>query len=116
MHFATDENLDGRILSGLLIRLPNLDIVRVQDTPLYQAADPDLLAWLAEENRILLTHDLKTIPSFVADRVNAGLSMPGVIFVKRRTPIGLAVEHLEIMIEASTPDEFENQVRYIPLP
>ena len=116
MHFAADENLDGRIFSGLLIRLPDLDIVRVQDTALYQAADPDLLAWLAEENRILLTHDLKTIPSFVAERVSAGLSMPGVIIVKRSTPIGLAIEHLEIMIEASTPDEFENQVRYIPLP
>lgn len=32
MRFATDENFDGRILSGLRVRLPDADIVRIQDT------------------------------------------------------------------------------------
>ena len=31
MRFAADENFDGRILDGLKARLPDLDILRVQD-------------------------------------------------------------------------------------
>ena len=31
MRFAADENFDGRILQGLQTRLPDLDIVRVQE-------------------------------------------------------------------------------------
>lgn len=83
MRFATDENFDGRLLSGLRLRLPQLDIVRVQDTDMFQADDPDLLAWLAQEDRILLTHDVQTMPGFVYDRVREGLPVPGVVVVRR---------------------------------
>lgn len=115
MRFATDENFDGRILDGLRARLPHLEIVRVQDTALYQAPDPALLAWLADEGRILLTHDVSTMPRYVYDRVHAGQPVPGVIAVHRHTPIGQAIDELEILIGASEPEDFANQVTYIPI-
>lgn len=115
MRFAADENFDGRILAGLKTRLPALDLVRVQDTDMYQAPDPELLDWLASEKRILLTHDIRTMPGFVYERVQDGLSVPGIIEVKRSTPIGQAIDELEIMIGAGTDEDFENLVRYIPL-
>ena len=115
MRFAADENFDGRILDGLRARLPELDIVRVQDTEMYQSPDPELLDWLADEERILLTHDVKTMPGFVYERVRSGLPVPGIIEVKHGTAIGLAIDTLEVMIGAGRPDDFENLVRYIPL-
>lgn len=63
----------------------------------------------------ILAKVLNTIPGFVYERVRSGLLVPGVIEVKRTTPIGQAIDELEIMIDASTPDEYENQVRYIPI-
>jgi len=110
MRFAADENFDGRILQGLRARLPDLDIVRVQDTALAQSPDPELLAWLAVEERILLTHDAKTMPGFIYERVRQGLSMPGVIEVQHSTPIGQAIDELEVMIGAGRPSDFENLV------
>lgn len=115
MRFAFDENFNGHMLAGLISRLPNLDYIRVQDTNLYESPDDKLLASLAEQNRILITHDHHTMPGFVSDRVAVNLPMPGVIIVKQNMPIGLAIEDLEIMIETSDATEFENQVRYIPL-
>lgn len=47
LRFAADENFHGTILSGLLRALPNLDIVRVQDTDQYGVGDPELLEWAA---------------------------------------------------------------------
>jgi len=115
MKFAADENFDGDILNGIRARLPDMDIVRVQDTSMYQSPDPKLLNWLADEERILLTHDVGTILGFVYERIRAGLPVPGVIEVKRSIPIGQAIEELEVMIGAGFPEDFENLVRYLPM-
>lgn len=79
MRLLTDENFNGAILRGLIRRLPNLDIVRIQDVGLMYADDPTILEWAANENRLLLTHDVATITMYAYGRVNRGLPMPGVI-------------------------------------
>lgn len=45
MKFLADENFDNRIVPGLLLRQPDLDIVRVQDLAISGADDPTVLAW-----------------------------------------------------------------------
>ena len=114
-NILAEENFNGKILKGLLAELPELDIVLVQDTEMYQSPDPELLEWAAEEGRILLTHEIQTIIGYTYDRVRDGLPMPGVIEIRYPLGIGVAIEELVLLISASTPDEFENQVRYIPL-
>jgi predicted nuclease of predicted toxin-antitoxin system len=57
MRFLADENFDNRVLRGLMRLIPNVDIVRAQDTEMAGANDPTLLEWAAKEARILLTHD-----------------------------------------------------------
>ena len=114
MRFAADENFNGRILRGLQTRLPDLDIVRVQDTSMYTKPDSELLAWAAEQNRILLTHDAETIPGFVNERLKEGLPMPGVIIVRETVAMGDILDDLESYIGAGTPSDFENLVMYIP--
>lgn len=74
---ATDENFNGKILRGLLRRLPHIDIVRVQGTHVYKADDPTVLAWAAQENRVLFTHDIRTMANYAFNRVEQGLPMPG---------------------------------------
>lgn len=115
MNFATDENFDGDMLRGLWVRFPDLNIVRIQDTEMYQAPDPKLLDWLAQENRVLLTHDINTMPGYVYDRVREGKRVIGVIAVHQDTPIGQALDDLELIIGAGTPDDLENQVRFVPI-
>jgi hypothetical protein len=115
MRFATDENFNGKILSKLRKRMPGIDIIRVQDTNMYRSPDPDVLAWAAQDGRILLTHDVQTMPGFVYERVRAGNFVAGVIVVHRSTPISLAIDELEVMIGASSPADFENQVKFIPI-
>ena len=48
MRFLADENFDNRILEGAraLLQEHNLDfdVIRVQDTEVYQADDPTILA------------------------------------------------------------------------
>lgn len=84
MRFAADENFNGKVLDHLRLRLPDMDIVRVQDTVMYQSSDPDVLAWAANEGRILLTHDVQTLVNDAYNRVKVGLPMPGGIRDQRR--------------------------------
>ena len=56
-----NENFDNTVVRGLLQRNPNIDLVRVQDVGLSRENDPTILAWAAQENRVLLTHDVATI-------------------------------------------------------
>ena len=113
--FLADENFNNDLLRALVRRLPDLDIVRAQDTAVAGADDPALLAWAAREGRILLTHDVQTIPRFAYDRVRAGQPMPGVVEVAVSATIGAALEDLLLLIAATRADEWPDQVKFVPL-
>jgi len=113
--FAADENFNNDILRGLLRKMPELDIVRVQDSELSGASDPEVLEWAAQENRILLTHDVQTITKYAYERVRKGLPMTGVFEVSRAVPINRAIEDLLLIAECSFESEWEGQIRYLPL-
>ena len=115
IRLAADENFNGLIVRGLLRRNPNLDILRVQDTEVSEADDPVVLEWAAREGRILVTHDVNTIPRFAYERVQAGKPMPGVFEVSDTLPIGQAIEDLLLLAECSQEGEWEGRVIYIPL-
>jgi hypothetical protein len=115
LHLLADENRDGNILRGVLRRVRGVDVVRVQDVGLRGADDPTVLAWAADQDRVLITHDVETVTRFAFERVDAGLPMPGVIEVTASAPIGKAVEDLALILECLADSELEAQVLYIPL-
>lgn len=41
--------------------------------------------------------------------------MPGVIMIKRRLPIGQAIEELTFLLGTSEPEDFDNRVQFIPI-
>ena len=56
----------------MLRRLPDLDIVRVQDVGRSGTDDPGVLAWAADTGRIIITHDVTTPSRHAWERVSAG--------------------------------------------
>jgi hypothetical protein len=110
-----DENLDGNIVRGVLRRVRGVDIVRVQDVGLTGADDPTVLAWAADQGRVLITHDVETVTRFAFERIDTGLPMPGVIEIVALASIGKAVEDLALILECLTDDDLGNRVLYIPL-
>jgi hypothetical protein len=113
MRFLTDENFDNDVLRALQKLHPAADIVRAQDVEIYQADDPAVLKWAALEERVLLTHDVKTMPRYAYEHMAAGLRMPGIVEIHRKISKSRAIDELSVMIGAGTPEDFENQVRYV---
>lgn len=87
LRLATDENFNGRIVRGLIRRCSTVDLVRIQDTPVAGALDPDVLDWTAQQNRVLLTHDARTLPKHASDRMARSEQMAGVIVAADDLPI-----------------------------
>ncbi|MDQ2809307.1 MAG: DUF5615 family PIN-like protein [Chloroflexota bacterium] len=110
-----DENIDLALVRGLRSRNPNLDIVRVQEVRLRTAADPVILAWAADTDRIVVTYDVRTMPSHAYTRVAAGQRMPGVIGIPKTLPFGDIITQLLLIAGASRAEEWNNTVRYLPL-
>ncbi|HXI90586.1 MAG TPA: DUF5615 family PIN-like protein [Blastocatellia bacterium] len=110
-----DENLDQRILRGLRLQVPNLNYVIVQETELRSSGDPALLAWAAEHQRVVVTHDVNTIPKYAYERLRMGEPVAGVVIVPEDLAIGIAIEELAVLIECSEMEEMANQVKYVPI-
>lgn len=115
MRLAADENFNGHILSGLRRILADLDTVTAQGGGLGSAIDPRVLDWAAAEERVLLTHDERTMPGFAYQRVAEGKLMPGVVVVPNRMSIGEAIEELLLVIQVGTPEELRDRVIRLPL-
>jgi hypothetical protein len=115
IRFLADEDFNRRILRGLRRRLPSLDVVRVQDVGLITRPDTEVLEWAANENRIVLTHDVTTMSKHAFDRIEQGLPMSGVIEVSQERQIGEAIEELILIAECSLENEWQNQVIFLPI-
>lgn len=115
MQFLADENFDNRIIRGLLRRDNTFDIVRVQDVGLYGMDDPTVLAWAADANRILLSHDQRTIPTYAFARLAEDQKIAGVIIVPDDMPLGPVIEEILLIVDCSTAQEWINQVQRLPL-
>lgn len=63
----------------------------------------------------MLSHDVQTLTHYAYERIRAGLAMPGVFEVSNTLGIGVAIEEIVLLAEASLEGEWEGQVRYLPL-
>lgn len=94
LRLASDADVHGDIVRGLRRRLPEIDLVRVLDALPKGTSDPDILAWAASENRVLITNDRNTMIGHANQRVAAGQFVPGVIATTNEQSIGAAISDI----------------------
>ncbi len=97
-----DQDFDHDIVRGLAQRIPNLDAVTALEVGLSTASDAELLAWADQAERIIVTHDRKTMPSHAGRRMTEGKRVFGVFVVSRRLQIVDVINDLEIMVMCMT--------------
>ena len=77
--------------------------------------DPDVLQWAASAGRSIFTRDRNTMTRFAYERVSQGLPMPGVFVIPEDMSIGQTIKELELIALASDPDDWHDQVIFLPL-
>lgn len=110
IRWLADENLNGRLVRGVVRARAQIDLQRVQDVGLSGAPDPEVLAWAAEASRVLVTHDVATVARYALQRLDAGLSMAGVCIVRQDLSLRTAIEDLLLIDELSEPVDWFGQI------
>lgn len=114
-HLIADEHVHSGIVRGMLLRRPRLDFVTVHEAGLRGSADAVILAQAAADDRIVITQDRSTMIPEAAQRVVNGQRMPGLWVLRPNTSIGHVIDAIELMIEASESEEWDNLIVHIPL-
>lgn len=114
LRFLTDENFDDRIVHALLEHEPALDVVRAREAGLAGTGDPDVLEWAAGEGRVLLTHDVNTMPAYASERLRAGRPLAGVVLVRKTAPPARIVEDLLVVALAGSEVDVVGQIVNVP--
>lgn len=115
LRLVCDEHVHGGIIRGLRRRVPELEIVRVQDVGLGHTPDAQILEWAATKGWTIITRDVNTMIGSAWDRVKAGLPMPGVLALREQLALGQVIADIHLVAECYTEDDMANQVIYIPL-
>lgn len=116
LRLASDADVHGDIIRGLHRRLPEIDLVRVQDMLPEGAPDSHVLAWAAAENRILITNDRNTMIGFAYQRAAAGEPVPGLIATTNQQSIGLTIDDILVIARYMPEEEIRQQmVVFLPL-
>ncbi|MBI3683889.1 MAG: DUF5615 family PIN-like protein [Acidobacteria bacterium] len=72
--------------------------------------DPEVLRIAAEQGRILVSHDFKTMPHHFGRFLQASGSSPGVFLVKQSAPIGPVIAELVLIWSATDAEEWKNRI------
>lgn len=113
VRFQADADLNQVIVTGTVRREPNIDFQTATMAGLEGLSDRDVLAMAAREGRVLVTHDRKTMPSQFAEFITTSTSS-GVLILSQKLPVNSAIEALILVWEASTAEEWINQIMSIP--
>jgi len=115
VRFLFDEDFNGHIVRGFRRRQPNVDARTVRETGLEGAADPVVLEWAAENRRLIVSHDRRTMTAAARGRIRERLPMAGLILFRQDCPVALAIEELELVSEATTAEEWRDMIAFLPL-
>ena len=115
IRFLADEDLDADIVHGLSSAEPAIDILDVKTAGLRGMEDPALLELAAQQDRILISHDRRTMTRYFLERLAGGKSSPGLFVAPQRHAIGEIVSSLLLVWTASRAEEWRDRIIYLPI-
>ncbi|MEP7340808.1 MAG: DUF5615 family PIN-like protein [Acidobacteriota bacterium] len=112
--FQADSDLNQRIIEAVCRRNPAIDFQTADEAGIRGFPDPRVLAYAASEERVLVSHDRKTMPTYFANFV-ATQHSSGLVLLAQKLPISIAIEELLLIWEASEAEEWIDTFKWIPL-
>jgi hypothetical protein len=112
--FQADADFNQRIVLGLRRREPTVDFQDARMGGIIDLLDPAVLLISAALDRIVVSHDRKTMPAHFS-RFLIGRSSPGLIIVPQDLDIGDAIDDLLLIWAATDAEEWRDKVGYLPL-
>ena len=114
VRFLADADLNQAILDGIRHHEPAVDFKTANEAGLEGLSDSEVLELAADEGRVLVSHDVSTMPVHFAARSRLGLKNPGVLLALQSAPMSEVIESLLIVWSASREAEWVGHLHYLP--
>ena len=106
VRYFTDEHVAKAIASGLQKR--GIDVLTIAEADLFGAEDEDLLAFVRNEKRVIVTQDRDFLRIAAQEHDH-----PGVVYAPQGRSIGEMVRMLDLLAQVSDAEEMQGRVEYI---
>ncbi len=115
--FLLDENLSPRFKLAVSRLNSKIDILRVGDpnTPALGTLDSEILIYLQQSRRILLTDNRKSMPEHLEVHWNNNGFIWGLFWLKPKATIRELTEDIVLIWETTEAEEWKDQLIWIPL-
>ena len=114
IRFQADADLNFDIVRAVRQQEPAVDFASAGDAELRGVSDPEILERAATANRVLVSHDRRTMLSHFRNYLTAGKSSPGLLIVSQDAPVRLVVESIIVLWSVSDYDELRDQAYHLP--
>ncbi len=115
--YLIDENITPALAGQLLRRKPEMEVLTVggRKAPPKGTLDPEILRWIEENEFSLVTGNRKSMPGHLKDHLLQGRHVPGIFTLRPNVLIGEVIDDLFLVWEAANPNEYRDQIVFIPL-
>jgi len=117
IRYLFDENVDPILRFALLRRDPGFPAwqIGLLAAPRFGTKDPEILIWCEENNFILVTNNLKSMPLHLKDHLATGRHMNGIFTLSESMSTAETVEELIVIAAASDSREYCDLISYLPI-
>lgn len=113
MRLQGDADFNEIIVAGLERIEPSIDFQTYSDVGLMGLPDPEVLALAALENRVLVSHDNRTMPTHFGEFIISH-DCSGVIIIAQSVKIHAAIDALLLQWATVDADEMRNRIIWLP--
>ena len=112
IRFLFDENADPLYRHELLPREPDMVAWRVGDISAPPAAtlDPEILLWCEAKNFILVTNNRHSMPPHLANHLEQGRDIPGIIVMNDKMTVGETLDELWLIWSEADESKFHDNI------
>lgn len=114
IRFQADADLNEDIVLGLTRLEEQIDFQTASEAGLGRLSDPEVLSIAAGQDRILVSHDRRTMPLHFAAFIQNNTS-PGVFIVAQNVSVRKAIDELLLIWSCSKREEWTNLLVDVPL-
>lgn len=113
IRFQADADLKIAIVNGVRLQEPSIEFQTADEAGIRGLSDPQVLEYCARENRVLVSHDRRTMPKHFGDFLKTQTS-PGVIIIGQNVSLRSAIDALLLHWWVVEADEFRSSITDLP--
>jgi hypothetical protein len=113
IRFQADADLNEDIVKGVLRREPGVDFRTATIAGFRGLSDLEVLKLAAQDGRVLVSHDRKTMPRAFAEFI-ATKASPGLFLISQKTDLLVVIESILLAWVASDSEEWVNRTVAVP--